>query len=246
MLFFYEAPVDVETSWNYFCRLYNDVFLLLYFPCCNLHIYYLCVQVAERALFLWNNDHIRNLITQNRKVILPIIFPALERNTRSHWNQAVQSLTLNVKKIFVDADPDLCEECLVRFQEDEAKEIEIQERRELTWKRLEDVAVSKAISNEAVLVSRFVPSLGMATTGQRGTVGCWVCHCLVPAGDVRNLWNCRAWSFMFYTKNNSNPCNANGMLVMIMGWYFLTQVWQSLFWAFISLSPLPCKCKCVL
>lgn len=129
------------------------------------------MQVAERALFLWNNDHIRNLITQNRKVILPIIFPALERNTRSHWNQAVQSLTLNVKKIFVDADPDLCEECLVIFQEDEAKEIEIQERRELTWKRLEDVAVSKAISNEAVLVSRFVPSLGMATTGQRGTVG---------------------------------------------------------------------------
>ncbi|KAL1812918.1 hypothetical protein ACET3Z_022983 [Daucus carota] len=38
-------------------------------------------QVAERALFLWNNDHIRSMITQNRKVILPIIFPALENNT---------------------------------------------------------------------------------------------------------------------------------------------------------------------
>lgn len=128
-------------------------------------------QVAERALFLWNNDHIRNLITQNRKVILPIIFPALERNTRNHWNQAVQSLTLNVKKIFTDADPELCEECLLRFQEDDAKEQDIQERRELTWKRLEDVAASKAISNEAVLVSRFVSSIGMAANGPRGTVG---------------------------------------------------------------------------
>ncbi|OMO88851.1 Protein phosphatase 2A, regulatory B subunit, B56 [Corchorus capsularis] len=121
-------------------------------------------QVAERALFLWNNDHIRNLITQNRKVILPIIFPALERNTRGHWNQAVQSLTLNVKKIFSDADQPLFEECLARFQEDEAKEKEMQQKRELIWKRLEDVAASTAVSNEAVLVSRFVSSIALATS----------------------------------------------------------------------------------
>ncbi|OMO84775.1 Protein phosphatase 2A, regulatory B subunit, B56 [Corchorus olitorius] len=122
-------------------------------------------QVAERALFLWNNDHIRNLITQNRKVILPIIFPALERNTRGHWNQAVQSLTLNVKKIFSDADQPLFEECLARFQEDEAKEKETQQKRELVWKRLEDVAASTAVSsNEAVLVSRFVSSIALATS----------------------------------------------------------------------------------
>ncbi|XP_077224151.1 serine/threonine protein phosphatase 2A 59 kDa regulatory subunit B' gamma isoform-like [Tasmannia lanceolata] len=128
-------------------------------------------QVAERALFLWNNDHIRNLITHNRKVILPIVFPALERNTRTHWNQAVQSLTLNVRRIFSDADSELFEECLLRFQEDEAKETEIQEKRESKWKRLEEVAASKAISNEAVLVSRFVTSLSMGTTSPRAMVG---------------------------------------------------------------------------
>ncbi|KAM1411602.1 serine/threonine protein phosphatase 2A 59 kDa regulatory subunit B' gamma isoform-like [Malus sylvestris] len=120
-------------------------------------------QVAERALFLWNNDHIRNLITQNRQVILPIIFPALEKNTRSHWNQAVQSLTLNVKKIFSDVDQELFDECLVGFQEDESKEKETQEKRESTWKRLEDVAASKALGNEAVLVSRFASSVAIAT-----------------------------------------------------------------------------------
>lgn len=129
-------------------------------------------QVAERALFLWNNDHIRNLITQNRKVILPLIFPALERNTRGHWNQAVQSLTLNVRKIFADADQELFDECLVKFQEDEVKEREIQEKRELTWKRLEDLAASKAISNEAVLVSRFVSSVSISTgSSPRATSG---------------------------------------------------------------------------
>ncbi|KAH7532394.1 hypothetical protein FEM48_Zijuj04G0015000 [Ziziphus jujuba var. spinosa] len=110
-------------------------------------------QVAERALFLWNNDHIENLIKQNRKVILPIIFPALERNARNHWNQAVQSLTLNVRKIFSDTDPELVEECLLKFQEDEAQEKEMNLKRETTWKRLEEIAAKKAASNEPVLVS---------------------------------------------------------------------------------------------
>nr|DAD34332.1 TPA_asm: hypothetical protein HUJ06_004972 [Nelumbo nucifera] len=114
-------------------------------------------QVAERALFLWNNDHVENLIKQNRKVILPIIFPALEKNARNHWNQAVQSLTLNVRKIFSDLDPELFDECLLKFQEDESKEKDITAKREATWKRLEEIAASKAASNEAVLVAHVTP-----------------------------------------------------------------------------------------
>ncbi|KDP46344.1 hypothetical protein JCGZ_10184 [Jatropha curcas] len=110
-------------------------------------------QVAERALFLWNNDHIESLIKQNCKVILPIIFPSLERNSRQHWNQAVQSLTLNVRKIFSDVDPELFEDCLLKFQEDETQEKEIKSKREATWKRLEEIAAMKAASNEPVLVS---------------------------------------------------------------------------------------------
>ncbi|KAE8697444.1 Serine/threonine protein phosphatase 2A 59 kDa regulatory subunit B' zeta isoform [Hibiscus syriacus] len=110
-------------------------------------------QVAERALFLWNNDHIVNLIKQNRNVILPIIFPSLEKNARNHWNQAVQSLTLNVRKIFSDTDPELFEECLRKFVEDEERENEVKSKRGATWKRLEEIAAMKAASNEPVLVS---------------------------------------------------------------------------------------------
>ncbi|GFP84958.1 serine/threonine protein phosphatase 2a 57 kDa regulatory subunit b' theta isoform [Phtheirospermum japonicum] len=117
-------------------------------------------QVAERALFLWNNDHIENLIKQNRKVLLPIIFPSLEKNSRSHWNQAVQSLTLNVRKIFSDVDPELFEECLLKFQEDKAQEEEMKKKREAIWRRLEDIATMKAASNEAVLVPRKINTNG--------------------------------------------------------------------------------------
>ncbi|XP_054788021.1 serine/threonine protein phosphatase 2A 57 kDa regulatory subunit B' theta isoform-like [Prosopis cineraria] len=109
-------------------------------------------QVAERALYLWNNDHIENLIRQNRKVILPIIFPALEKSGCAHWNQVVQSLTLNVRKIFSDVDPEFFEECLHKFQEDEAKVKEGKTKHEATWKRLEEIAATKSASSEAILV----------------------------------------------------------------------------------------------
>ncbi|KAA3483303.1 serine/threonine protein phosphatase 2A 57 kDa regulatory subunit B' theta isoform-like isoform X1 [Gossypium australe] len=115
-------------------------------------------QVAERALYLWNNDHIESLIRQNRRVILPIIFPALEQNGHNHWNQVVQSLTLNVRKIFSDTDPELFEECLNKFQENTEKRVEIKTKHEAAWKRIEEIAVSNAANGEAVLVPHVVAS----------------------------------------------------------------------------------------
>ncbi|KAH9671231.1 serine/threonine protein phosphatase 2A 57 kDa regulatory subunit B' beta isoform [Citrus sinensis] len=97
-------------------------------------------QVAERALFLWNNEHIVSLIAQNRNVILPIIFEALEKNIQSHWNQAVHGLTVNVRKMFLDMDAELFEECQNQYEEKESRAKEVEEQRELTWKRLADVA----------------------------------------------------------------------------------------------------------
>ncbi|KAL3829527.1 hypothetical protein ACJIZ3_018329 [Penstemon smallii] len=123
-------------------------------------------QVAERALFLWNNDHIENLIKQNRKIILPIIFPSLEKNSRNHWNQAVQSLTLNVRKIFSDVDPELFEESLLKFQEDEAQKEEVKMKRESAWKRLEEIAAMKGKSNEPVLVTRRLSTNGQSGIGE--------------------------------------------------------------------------------
>ena len=36
-------------------------------------------QVAERALYFWNNEYIMSLIEDNSSVTLPIMFPALYR-----------------------------------------------------------------------------------------------------------------------------------------------------------------------
>ncbi|KAI8563267.1 hypothetical protein RHMOL_Rhmol03G0099500 [Rhododendron molle] len=97
-------------------------------------------QVAERALFLWNNEHIVNLIAQNRSVVLPIIFAALEKNFQSHWNQAVKGLTINVRKMFLDMDVELFEDCQREYAEKVAQARELEERRELKWQQLATAA----------------------------------------------------------------------------------------------------------
>ncbi|KAI4366909.1 hypothetical protein MLD38_022711 [Melastoma candidum] len=103
-------------------------------------------QVAERALFLWNNDRIVELIKQNRGIILPIVFPALEKNTKSHWNQVVQSLTQNVRKIFWDVDRALFEECSAKFKEAESQTETVKSRNEAAWERLEEMAARNSTS----------------------------------------------------------------------------------------------------
>lgn len=45
------------------------------------------LQVAERALYYWNNEYIMSLISDNAAKILPIMFPSLYRNSKTHWNK---------------------------------------------------------------------------------------------------------------------------------------------------------------
>ncbi|XP_041021043.1 serine/threonine protein phosphatase 2A 57 kDa regulatory subunit B' kappa isoform [Juglans microcarpa x Juglans regia] len=117
-------------------------------------------QVAERALFLWNNDHIVNLIAHNRMVILPIIFPALERNAQTHWNQAVLNLSLNVRKIFMEMDEELFMSCHAHFKEEEAELGLVAKKRKEAWERLENAASLQPITgNTAVLVAPLATSI---------------------------------------------------------------------------------------
>ncbi|XP_062230918.1 serine/threonine protein phosphatase 2A 57 kDa regulatory subunit B' kappa isoform-like [Phragmites australis] len=105
-------------------------------------------QVAERALFLWNNEHLFDLISQNRQVILPIIYPALERNARWHWNQSVLNVTMNVRKMFFDMDERLLLTCQSNFQEEEEKRAASEERRRLVWEHLERNAVFHPVTRD--------------------------------------------------------------------------------------------------
>lgn len=46
-------------------------------------------QVAERALYFWNNDCIMALVSENIETILPIMLPCLHKNSKNHWNKTI-------------------------------------------------------------------------------------------------------------------------------------------------------------
>nr|XP_043626954.1 serine/threonine protein phosphatase 2A 57 kDa regulatory subunit B' kappa isoform-like [Erigeron canadensis] len=97
-------------------------------------------QVAERAHFLLNNEHIRHLIISNRQVIMPIVFSSLQRNSKNHWNRTVLNQTQNVMKIFHEMDEALVLSCQSKYDEDKSAITVVAERRQLTWEHLENVA----------------------------------------------------------------------------------------------------------
>ena len=100
-------------------------------------------QVAERALFLWNNEYIVHLVANNRHQVLPIIFGALERN-KDHWNAAVHLVTMNVCKMFQEMDAALYETCQRKYWEEEEAKARVEDARKERWAALEAAAAAAA------------------------------------------------------------------------------------------------------
>jgi len=100
-------------------------------------------QVAERTLFLWNNDYIVKLINQNRQELFPIVIGALYTNSKQHWNSAVHGLTFNVLKLLMEADPQLFDQCSADHRQ-EAEEEEARDKLRITkWAALKDQFATK-------------------------------------------------------------------------------------------------------
>jgi serine/threonine-protein phosphatase 2A regulatory subunit B' len=96
-------------------------------------------QVAERTLFLWNNDYIVRLINQNRQALFPMLIAALYKNSKFHWNTAVHGLTFNVMKLLMEADPELFDECSALHRAKEEEEERSNTVRSQRWAALEAI-----------------------------------------------------------------------------------------------------------
>ncbi|KAI8981012.1 protein phosphatase 2A regulatory B subunit [Pilobolus umbonatus] len=73
-------------------------------------------QVAERVLYLWNNEYILSLMHEYIDVIMPIIFPPLYTHSKQHWNKTIHSLVYNALKIYMEMSPDLFEKCSLYYK----------------------------------------------------------------------------------------------------------------------------------
>ncbi|KAL3128387.1 protein phosphatase 2A regulatory B subunit [Cryptosporidium hominis] len=107
-----------------------------------------CIQsphfhVAERVLYLWNNDIIVNLINEYKYEIYPVLIKALSCNGKKlHWNPTVHGLSFVVNKVLSDTDPELFSQIIEQYNDDSAN-IEIQKKeREEYWKYIIELAES--------------------------------------------------------------------------------------------------------
>ncbi|XP_015047190.2 serine/threonine-protein phosphatase 2A 56 kDa regulatory subunit gamma isoform isoform X4 [Drosophila yakuba] len=97
-------------------------------------------QVAERALYYWNNEYIMSLIADNSAMILPIMFPALNRNSKTHWNKTIHGLIYNALKLFMEMDQRLFDECSKNYKQEKQMEREKLSQREELWQQVESLA----------------------------------------------------------------------------------------------------------
>ncbi|XP_012275567.1 serine/threonine-protein phosphatase 2A 56 kDa regulatory subunit gamma isoform isoform X2 [Orussus abietinus] len=95
-------------------------------------------QVAERALYYWNNEYILSLISDNYHVILPIMYPALYRNSRGHWNKTIHGLIYNALKLFMEMNQKLFDHCAQQYYQKERK---LLKDRDEAWVRVEALAM---------------------------------------------------------------------------------------------------------
>eukprot|EP00096_Caligus_rogercresseyi_P000056 TRINITY_DN1015_c2_g1_i2.p1 TRINITY_DN1015_c2_g1~~TRINITY_DN1015_c2_g1_i2.p1 ORF type:complete len:495 (+),score=121.90 TRINITY_DN1015_c2_g1_i2:333-1817(+) len=101
-------------------------------------------QVAERALYFWNNEYLVSLIEENSKVIIPIMFPSLYRMSKEHWNKTIVSFVYNVLKSLMDMNPILFDDLTASYKAERIKERKRDREREDLWMKLENLSLSNA------------------------------------------------------------------------------------------------------
>ncbi|CDH57495.1 b-type regulatory subunit of protein phosphatase2a rts1p [Lichtheimia corymbifera JMRC:FSU:9682] len=102
-------------------------------------------QVAERALYFWSNDYIVSLMAANMDTIMPIVFPALYKTSKSHWNKTILNQVYTAFKLCMEINPALFDECANQFKTQRQMERKRQKQSEENWKMLHAKVI--AISN---------------------------------------------------------------------------------------------------
>ncbi|KAH0565407.1 Serine/threonine-protein phosphatase 2A 56 kDa regulatory subunit delta isoform [Trichoglossum hirsutum] len=97
-------------------------------------------QVAERALYFWNNEYFCNLVSDNVEVILPIMFAPLYENSKGHWNRTIHGMVYNAMKLFMEINPQLFDDCSHEYNQIQEGAAQRQLDRDKTWRIIEEQA----------------------------------------------------------------------------------------------------------
>ena len=95
-------------------------------------------QVAEQALLCWRSEYFVSLVAQHRSAVLPLVYPALHENAKSHWHPLVKSLSSNVLRLFSEIDPYLLRKCGEEWKRERKNRKTVEHERKKRW---EDISI---------------------------------------------------------------------------------------------------------
>lgn len=121
-------------------------------------------QVAERALYFWNNEYFCNLVSDNVEVILPIMFAPLYENSKGHWNRTIHGMVYNAMKLFMEINPQLFDDCSHEYTEHQNNAEARSQARDAKWKALAEQANKHKINGAAPRAATGTAGRTKATT----------------------------------------------------------------------------------
>eukprot|EP00049_Salpingoeca_infusionum_P002407 m.56376 g.56376 ORF g.56376 m.56376 type:complete len:541 (-) comp11562_c0_seq1:282-1904(-) len=98
-------------------------------------------QVAERALYFFNNEYLMSLAGEHSKDVIPLIFPSLLRTSKAHWHRAINNLVFNALRILSQIDTEVFDRCSEKFEAEQKAREDLLLARENTWEKLEALAI---------------------------------------------------------------------------------------------------------
>ncbi|PSS00792.1 phosphatase 2A regulatory B subunit-domain-containing protein [Coniella lustricola] len=107
-------------------------------------------QVAERALYFWNNEYFCNLVSDNVGVILPIMFAPLYENSKGHWNRTIHGMVYNAMKLFMEINPQLFDDCSQEYTEHQNNAAAREQQRERKWAAIQELAQKHKTNGKTV------------------------------------------------------------------------------------------------
>ncbi|KAF4517296.1 hypothetical protein B566_EDAN008630 [Ephemera danica] len=114
-------------------------------------------------MYFWNNEYIMSLIEENNHVIMPIMFPALYRISKEHWNQTIVALVYNVLKTFMEMNSKLFDELTASYKAERQKEKKREKERDELWKKLSELELNHGGGGKAATGDGGKPAAAAAT-----------------------------------------------------------------------------------
>ncbi|WCJ39924.1 Serine/threonine protein phosphatase 2A 57 kDa regulatory subunit B' beta isoform [Euphorbia peplus] len=94
-------------------------------------------QVAERALYVWNNEQFVKMAISAMDEVFPVVVEGMEQNLNWHWSKSVKQLTENVKLLLQEIDHTLYDKCVQEIYHNQTLATQQEQIRKRRWEIIE-------------------------------------------------------------------------------------------------------------